>query len=79
MSLQDALTDEELTMLEACQSEEDWSKACKAIKGARNQMYPSDWWDKVKMSGMMDKIMSRWGADSSLKLTDIDGNELFRS
>tara|TARA_R100000655_G_scaffold22030_1_gene44834 strand:- start:856 stop:1062 length:207 start_codon:yes stop_codon:yes gene_type:complete len=65
------LTDEELKSLEACQSGEDWSNATNKIKAARDGMYPDDWWDKVKLSGMMDRIMDRWGADSELTITRI--------
>jgi hypothetical protein len=61
------LTQEELSTLKTCQSEQDWGDACDAIKEARGGMYPDDWWDKVKLSGMMDKILARWGADSSLR------------
>ena len=62
------ITDKEIRMLEACQTAKDWGNACEAIKEARGgAAYPSDWWDKVKMSGMMDRIMSRWGADSKLR------------
>ena len=56
-------------MLEACSSEQDWANACDAVKNARGGQYPSDWWDKVKLSGMMDRILARWGANSSLTLT----------
>ena len=63
------LTDEELKNLEACQSGEDWRNACDRIKATRCGMYPDDWWDKVKLSGMMDRIMDRWGADSELTVT----------
>ena len=66
------ITKEELKSLEACQTEQDWSDACVAVKEARNGLYPPDWWDKVKLSGMMDRIMARWGADSELKLTSFD-------
>lgn len=59
------ITDEELKDLEACQSAQDWRDACDRIKAARGGMYPDDWWDKVKLSGMMD----RWGADSELTVT----------
>ena len=64
------ISDQELKMLEECQSAADWGKACDTIKDARGGVvYPSDWWDKVKLSGMMDRIMSRWGADSNLTTT----------
>ena len=61
------ITDKELEMLEACQSAEDWGNACDNIKDARSGDYPSDWWDKVKLSGMMDRVLGRWGADSQIK------------
>lgn len=66
------ITKEELAMLEACQSANDWSEATRKIKDARGQMYPEDWWEKVKLSGMMDRIFSRWGGSGDLKLTTHD-------
>ena len=68
----DLITGEELTLLESCRSEDDWGKACDAIKGARDGEYPEDWWPEVKLSGMMDRIMGRWGNDSDLTLLDFD-------
>ena len=66
------ITKEELAMLEACQSANDWSEATKKIKEAREGSYPEDWWEKVKTSGMMDRILSRWGESGELKLTSHD-------
>ena len=61
------LTQRELEMLNDCQSAQEWGDACDTIKQARGGIYPDDWWNKVKLSGMMDKILARWGEDSSLK------------
>lgn len=66
------ITKEELAMLEACQSANDWSEATRKIKDTRGQTYPEDWWEKVKLSGMMDRIFSRWGGSGDLKLTTHD-------
>ena len=66
------ITNEELSMLEACQSAKDWGQACDTIKKARGGDYPEDWWEKVKLSGMMDRIFSRWGGSGDLKLTTHD-------
>ena len=66
------LTYEEVIMLGDCQSEEDWGNACRKIKGARNGNYPEDWWDRVKLSGLMDRVMSRWGQTSDLKVSSFD-------
>ena len=60
------LTKEELESLEACQSAKDWADACDKIKSVRGQAYPDDWWKKVKLSGMMDRILGRWGANSEI-------------
>lgn len=65
------ITEEELAMLEACQSPQDWREACQKIKGAREEAYPDDWWDKVKLSGMMERILSRWDEDSELLITSL--------
>ena len=65
----DNITNEELSMLEACQSAQEWREACDKIKGVRGQNYPSDWWNKVKLTGMMDRILGRWGEDSELKVS----------
>ena len=63
------ITNEELSMLEACQSAQDWREACDKIKGAREQCYPDDWWNKVKLTGMMDRILARWGEDSKVRVS----------
>ena len=66
------ITEEELKRLDSCQSAQDWSDASDAVKKARGGQYPPDWWDKVKLTGMMDKIMARWGYDSKLKWVSFD-------
>jgi len=63
------ITNEELSMLEACQSAQDWREACDKIKGAREQSYPDDWWNKVKLTGMMDRILARWGENSEVRVS----------
>ena len=64
------ITDEELKRLEDCKTAKDWNEACDAIKNARGgQMYPDDWWEKVKESGMMDRSMARWGENSDIKIS----------
>jgi len=65
------LTEEEMGMLEACQTAEDWGNACDKIKKSRGEYYPEDWWARVKMTGMMDRVMSRWGSDSELKVEEL--------
>lgn len=62
------LTNEDIAMLEAVQSADEWNAACSKLKAARGGLYPSDWWPKVKLSGMMDRILGRFGETSELKL-----------
>ena len=72
------ITPEQLASLEACTTAAQWGEACDAIKKASDSgvEYPSDWWDKVKMSGMMDRIMARWGDDSELKVEKLGAKTL---
>ena len=53
------ITDQEIEMLKACKTEEDWDKTCDTIKKARNGKYPIDWFPKVILSGLMDQIMGQ--------------------
>jgi hypothetical protein len=62
------ITDEELLLLNDCLSEDDWNNACTKIKGARNGSYPPDWWKKVKLSGLMDAVLARFGETSQMKI-----------
>lgn len=61
-------------MLENCQSAKDWGEACDKIKGARGQAYPDDWWDRIRLSGVMDRILARWGAGSDLTVAPFKFN-----
>jgi hypothetical protein len=65
------ITDEEMSKLEACTNGQEWADACDEIKAARGGVqYPDDWWAKVKMSGMMQRIMERWGESSELEIKE---------
>ena len=57
-----------MRLLENCKSEGDWSIAVKNIKESRGGEYPDDWWEKVKMSGLMDRVLGQWGANSDLSI-----------
>jgi hypothetical protein len=56
----DAISAAELAQLESCKSEVEWHTACVDIKGARGGEYPSDWFAKVNLSGLMHRVSSRW-------------------
>lgn len=68
------ITEAEMASLEACQSEDEWSAACDAIKGARHGAYPPDWWVSVRMSGLMESVLARFGRDANVRIVPLDVN-----
>ncbi len=65
------ITEQEIALLKSCKSEQDWNNACDTIKKARKGAYPPDWWPKVKMSGLMDEILARFGRDSEIRIHSV--------
>jgi hypothetical protein len=63
------ITADELQMLEAAQNGDQWRLACLQIKQARGGVYPSDWWPTVKQSGLMDRVLARFGETSDIKVS----------
>lgn len=60
------LTDQEMLLLENVKTEAEWNAACDQIKGARKGQYPADWWPRVKLSGLMDRVAARFGGDTAI-------------
>jgi len=69
MTMQKNLTQEEMASLESCQSEEEWNALCNDIKNARDGQYPPDWWPKVKLSGLGERVASKWGSKFEVKVS----------
>jgi hypothetical protein len=67
--MEDNLTQQEISVLEACKSEEEWDAACLAVKTARAGHYPSDWWNTMKRSGRMDRIVASFAGSTEIKIT----------
>lgn len=63
------LTSEQLDLLKATKSMDDWNTACGIIKNANGGDYPSDWWQEVMSSGLANKVMASWEDPSSAELT----------
>lgn len=63
------LTDQEIAGLERVQSADEWNRTVDGIKQARGGAYPDDWWEKMKLSGRMDRIFARWGGSAEIRLT----------
>ena len=55
------LTDEEFKRLNDCRSEKDWADATKAVRDARGGAYADDWYARMLATGLMDKIVGRFG------------------
>jgi hypothetical protein len=67
----DLITDQEMAMLEACKSDDDWNAACSTIKSARGGGYPPDWFSKVVMSGLAARVVEGYGGNFSMGLKAI--------
>lgn len=59
------MTQDELTNLESCKSEKEWNTVCDEVKAAHGG-YPSDWYAKVVMSGLMARVAARFGRDDKI-------------
>lgn len=67
----DPITQEELDALEACQTADEWNDLCSIIKGLREKSYPPDWWEKVMVSGLADRVFKRWEGDTQLRIVGL--------
>jgi hypothetical protein len=54
----DKLTDAEFDLLTASKSESEWNAACDQVKAARHGAYPSDWWARMQLSGVMFTVFN---------------------
>ena len=54
------LTGEEFNRLINCKTEQEWADACDSVKLVRNGEYPTEWFMRMNMSGLMSKIFSRF-------------------
>lgn len=68
MKNSDPISEEELTALENCFTEEEWDVAYDKIKKSRGGKNPVDWFVRVIKPGTMDRILNRFRYD----LTDQD-------
>jgi hypothetical protein len=54
------ITEEEISDLKLCRSQEEWNDTCDKIKSDRDGEYPPDWFQRVMMSGVMSSVKARW-------------------
>lgn len=64
------ITDEEIEKLKNTKTEGEWNAVCDEIKKSRNGQFPSDWWPRVKLSGIMDEAIARFGS-GELKIVTV--------
>lgn len=62
------LTDEEMQMFEEVQTQAEWRAACTKVKDVRDGLYPDDWWPRMRLTGKMDEIISRFGGSTEFKV-----------
>lgn len=46
--------------MSASTSEQDWNKRCDEVKAANGGGYPDFWYFKVIMSGLGNRVASKW-------------------
>lgn len=56
------ITEAELATLEVAKTEMEWNDACLVIKKARSGAFPSDWNEKVRIGGVMNRFLQRFGS-----------------
>lgn len=56
----DGITADELQTLRETTSSGHWNVACDAIKKAHGGRYPSDWFEKVLHSGLLNLVSKYW-------------------
>lgn len=61
------ITEEELQLLRSTKNSNEWNDACQAIKKAHDG-YPIDWYEKVFLSGLTQKIADTWGQPDAFDL-----------
>lgn len=54
------LVADEYTKLKAAKSAEEWDEVCDEIKAARGGQYPSDWYQRVILSGFAASVQMNW-------------------
>ena len=54
------LTEKELAALTNTKSETEWNDVCDSVKAAREGQYPSDWYQKVVLSGLASRMSASW-------------------
>jgi hypothetical protein len=70
--------EEVLALLESVQSAAEWFAACYKVKEAHGWGYPSYWFSDVLRSGLADRILGRFGQDTTLRIVvPADDEDLF--
>lgn len=80
MTEQEMTKDQVIELLESSQSSADWSRNCDTIKKAFGGDYPDFWFQDIMQSGLMRKILARFGSDPDFHISRPDGTfEIIRN
>lgn len=69
------LSEEELNQLEAVQNRDQWKNACLSIKSNHGGKYPQDWYEKVLKSGLVARVLTRFGESTELQVRFYEPNK----
>lgn len=65
------ITETELDSLRSSKSADEWNATCKIIKGAREGLFPTDWFATVMQSGLMASTAASWGSTGGIKVISL--------
>ena len=54
------LTNKEINDLRSSRTEKEWNAVCAKLKAKHNGKYPSDWHEKIILSGILNRSIERW-------------------
>lgn len=54
------LTNKEINDLRSSRTEKEWNAICAKLKAKHNGKYPSDWHEKIILSGILNSSIERW-------------------
>lgn len=62
------LTDANIKALEACRSADEWNATCLDLKKEHGG-FPTDWWDKVHVGGLGERVAKGFGEKFAIRVT----------
>lgn len=57
-----------VALMESSRSEQEWNDNCDAVK-AEFGGYPSWWYPTIVMSGILKRVVARWGDNGEIRIS----------